>query len=165
MKKFIVITVLISFVSTTWGQKFLQKNSLTAVAKTYNAQKKEFFGMIFETTKTGPKIQEDFKIQLEEEIYNAFMADFENWKKFTQKTKGEKGFSIKCKSAKYSAEAKEYETQFKNFMKYWTENRLAWDETTLAAALSKDAMKKFTEPVIKKFEERSKKMLQKIGKK
>lgn len=170
MKKVIFIpTILLCLLTTSSGfaQIFGQRpsKSFKEVTATYNLQVKQFFIDVFELQKTGEMIETGMREELEKLIYEALLVDFNSWKEFTLKHQGEKKFILELKNTKgFEPEAKEYVNQFKNFQKNFVNNRMTWTAAELTNVLTKDELQEFIDPVMKKFEDRTKKLFEKLAK-
>ncbi len=165
MKKLIfVLAMMLCFVA---NDSFAQSSSKSfkSVTETYKIQMKQFFVDVFELQKTGETIETQMKEELETKIYEAMLVDFASWKEFSCKHQGDKKFILELKNIKgFEPEAKEYVNQFKNFQKDFVNNRMIWNESELAKVLTKEELQKFIDPVMKKFEDRTKKLFDKLAK-
>jgi hypothetical protein len=150
-------------ISHTFAQS--SSKSFKPIKALYEVQVNQFFVDVFELQKTGATIENTMKEELEAKIFEAFLLDFNKWKEFAIKHKGEKKFEFKLKEMKdFEAEGKEYTNQFKNFQKDFVANRMLWSESELKNILTKEELQKFIDPVMKKFEDRTKKLIQKLTK-
>lgn len=165
MKKLMfVITIVICF---TMSNSFAQSSSKSfkSVSETYNIQVKQFFIDVFELQKTGEVIKATMEEELETKIFEAFLVDFNAWKEFTLKHQGNKKFVLQLKGVKgFETESKEYTNQFKAFQKNFVDKRLTWSESELTKVLTKEEFQKYIDPVMKKFEDRTKKLFEKLAK-
>jgi len=165
MKKLMfVLAMMLCFVASN-GFAQSSSKSFKGVTETYKIQMKQFFVDVFELQKTGEVIETTMKDELEIKIYEAMLVDFASWKAFSCKHQGDKKFILELKSIKgFEPEAKEYINQFKAFQKDFVTNRMTWTESELALVLTKEELQKFIDPVMKKFEDRTKKLFEKLAK-
>ncbi|HMS90923.1 MAG TPA: hypothetical protein PKC87_01785 [Candidatus Absconditabacterales bacterium] len=159
-----ILSMMLCFIASNSFAQSASK-SFKEVTATYNLQVKQFFIDVFELQKTGEVIETTMREELETKIYEAMLVDFASWKDFSIKHQGDKKFILELKSIKgFEPEAKEYVNQFKNFQKDFVNNRMTWTEAELAKVLTKEELQKFIDPVMKKFEERTKKLFEKLAK-
>lgn len=165
MKKLVfVLAMMLCFVASN-GFAQSSSKSFKSVTETYNLQVKQFFIDVFELQKTGEVIETTMREELETKIYEAMLVDFASWKEFSIKHQGDKKFILELKSIKgFEPEGKEYVNQFKNFQKDFVNNRMIWTESELANVLTKEELQKFIDPIMNKFEDRTKKLFEKLAK-
>ena len=161
--KLMLVMMFALVISNTFAQS--SSKSFKTIKSLYEVQVDQFFVDVFELQKTGEVIETTMKEELEAKIFEAFLVDFNSWKDFAIKQKGEKKFELKLKGIKgFETEAKEYTNQFKNFQKNFVAKRMIWSESELKNVLIKEELQKFIDPVMKKFEDRTKKLFEKLAK-
>jgi len=161
--KLVLVMMFALVISNTFAQG--SSKSFKTIKALYEVQVDQFFIDVFELQKTGETMKTTMKEELEAKILEAFILDFNSWKAFAIKHKGEKKFELKLKGIKgFEAESKEYTNQFKNFQKDFVANRMIWSESELKNVLTQDELQKFIDPVMKKFEDRTKKLFEKLAK-
>lgn len=165
MKKLMfVLAMMLCFVASN-GFAQSSSKSFKGVTETYKIQMKQFFVDVFELQKTGEEIETGMRKELETKIFEAFLIDFESWKTFSCKHQGDKKFILRVKTTKeFEKESKEYVKQFKEFEKNFVSNRMTWSKNELKEVLTKEELQRFIDPVMQKFEERTKKLFEKLAK-
>jgi len=161
MKKITFILALCFALGNINAQK--PSKEFKTVVKTYQKQTKWFFEEVFALQKTGPEMDTTTRGVMETAIYQAFLADFSNWAKFVRKNQGEKKFSFTIKPIKgFEAEGNEYQNQFKKMQNQFIDERLIVNKEELEKTLTKEKLQPFIDGVLKKFADRTKKMIEKL---
>lgn len=164
MKKiFAIFTIVLFGLATSNG--FAQKASkeFKNVVKTYEKQTKWFFEEVFALQKTGTEMDTTTKEIMEKAIYQAFLDDFSKWAKFVKKSQGSKKFDFTIKPVKgFESEGSEYRNQFKQLQNQFVNERLTNSKEELEKTLTKEKLQPYINGVIKKFKDRTKKLIEKL---
>lgn len=149
------------------GSSFAQKksSSFKGITTLYEKEVDLFFTDVFAVQKTGIEMDTTSRKKMEVEIYDAFISDFYLWAKWTKKYHGEKPFELKLKGTKeYETESTEYLKQFKLIQANFVKERLIWSEEELKKVLTQERLQPYITPVVKKFADKTTKMLNNINK-
>ncbi|MEI7919874.1 MAG: hypothetical protein WCH65_07050 [bacterium] len=163
MKKILLVVALCVALCNIQADAQKASKQFKTVVKTYQKQTKWYLEETFALIKTGPEIDTTIRAIMESVIYESFLSDFANWAKFIKKCDGEKKFNFKVKPIKgFETEGSEYINQFKLLQKQFVDKRFIVNKEDLKKILSKEKLQLFIDEVMKKFEDRTKELIEKL---